>query len=225
MNRAERWVEEILTTKSNETLHELGENFKCMLDDVEAYESGDLGFEDLPNFEKMDRMLIKICTDLGASLLATTSELYEVTDDTGLVSVTTDKNSAEETASNLEEGNVRTISIEAELSPQDIINEMKEKNESMKDVAEDIEEVVQWIRENISFGYGSVSEKRVPFSDDDLKMLICYSVLFGMLFEASYPGVYIVSDRNGVVRAVWTGEEPMTGPKTQVRHLRKDSEV
>lgn len=181
--RAHAWVQNF-HDEDNTLLQGIGQNFQYLLDHVDAFESGDLSYTDLPEFNKANRWVQWYCTIFGTRWPPATPSVHVVLDDDGrLIGVFGHEENATDRAD------------EENYHVREVLPETRE-TETHLDLARENGEMMTAVAENLTALeddlYALQNPEDLPRLDENVRTLIVYSVMFGTLWELSHPALYAV---------------------------------
>lgn len=193
------WVQNLTSTEG--VLKELGTNFQYLIDNLEEYENGEIGIEDLPKGDEADKLITLTAVSIGTIIQATNSNIYKVRENGNFVGFATKEETAENIVENKENYSINTISIETDpdtIGPHELIEDIEELNPIIADM----------FRKSYSWAIDVVdSETSVDTSyDSTTEGIIKYGMLFGILWESEVPSIHIIFNETGIVRAVYKSE-------------------
>ena len=200
--RVHTWVQNFIETEDNETLRKLGRNFEYLLDNIDEWEAGNIGLGDLPTLNKADHFLQLRSVGFGCHLAARDAELYIVSDETGafLGAYGTETHAADRADDNPE---YTVTFIDVETPP---IRPTFETLDSIGQTYEHLAETFEFVLDNWdSFSEGTLSPDDFPHFNENMKWFIAYNILFGMLWEFSYPSLHgLFDDTNSLQGVYWS---------------------
>jgi hypothetical protein len=198
--RVHTWVQNFIETEDNETLRKLGRNFEYLLDNVDEWEAGNIGLGDLPTLNKADHFLQLRSVGFGCHLAALDAELYIVSDETGsFLGAYGTETHATDRADDNPAYTVTPVGVE---TPP--VRPTFETLDTLGETYEHLAETFEFVLDNWdAFRAGTLSPDDFPHFNQNMKWFIAYNILFGMLWEFSYPSLHGLFDEDNSLQAVY----------------------
>lgn len=220
---ADTWVDQLRTVadrEDNPLLGDVAECFQYLLDHRQDWEAGALDLGDLPAFTPGQQWLIKRSVLFGTCLLTARSTLHVVTTSAGrFVGVFGHEHNAHDRAqdgprhlASDHQDNGGSLAVESVTAPgrdpQSCIDPLLDAPGSGPQA---VGENHQAILDNAdAFTNAQYRPDDLPRLASDTKWLIAYAVLFGMLWEGSYPGLYAILDLDDRFHGLYSTEQAAT---------------
>jgi len=187
----EQWVQAMAdraASEDNQLLGEVAENLEYFLTHTDEWENGDFHYTDLPNLKKQNRWMMYRAVNFGLMWAAERSRLYAVADaDGGFVGLYGEEANARDRAADATGYTVAPIEPEA-VPATDSLEPLEEAEGSGP---QQVAECLRYIYDRADqWDAGDLRPDDLPNFEEDTRWLICYSVLFGTLWEWSYPGLW-----------------------------------
>lgn len=197
----QEWIEKFHDEELNDVTNLMGENFQYLIDHTTEYNEGELQPSDLPALRKSDKFLQYFAAIFGTEMAADGSSVYavsRVSDGAFIGLYGTEKNALQRTTEQAQPEDPPLTTEEHKIidaSPVRLIREFERRDHELTETLsvgakffyEHQEEVFE----------GEVTPDDLPAEiDENTRWFLVYSILFGILWEYSYPHFIGVFDGN-----------------------------
>lgn len=214
--RAHVWVDGMCSA-DNDIVADLGENFQFLLNHHDEYESGTIEYTDLPNFNRSDKWIQWQSVRFGTMWQPDPPTVYRIMDNQdGFVGLY-----------GHEENAVERVADTPSLSMVSITPEPQDVSSFIEQATEVENPVMQMMGTNLDTMYENPdileTPGDLPHGDMKTKEVMVYSVIFGQLWELSFPALYAVLDTESQFYGLYSGankaKEAADPPTTYVQRV------
>lgn len=183
------WIDKF--EQVNESMGELAENYRFLLNNTEEYENGEINHRDFPNFEDDVNWLIYESVKFGNMYYQTQIDgVFAVNRGSAFVSLYGKEENVRKRVESDEELNYRKLEINGGMKQvQEYINNAP-NNPAAQSLIESYE---YWMDNYEEIKDSNMDEElinKVPLGGSKINIMFIYSVLFGMIWERLYPSIY-----------------------------------
>lgn len=174
----------------NELLGQVAENLRYFITHLDEWESGAFDYTNPPHFNDEVKWMTKYCVQFGSQLVTTHATLHLVSDTEGtFVGLYGHEENAENRATERSGFKTQPITLVARDIENLVTPLVQAEGSAPKAVGANLQYLLDHEDEFLD---NEVSPSDLPELDENARWLTVYAVLFGMLWEYSYPGLTAV---------------------------------
>lgn len=198
------WVAQIRDESESELGDTLATVFQYLLDNVDAFENGELFPNDLPAFPATEKIYVWTSVAFGTRLAADGAHIHVVTsEDTGFIGAYGIRDHATNRANETTGLSVETIQVQ-DSDPKAYVEWARSRDEdTMQRLAESLKYIYY---HKDTFIDGDIAFDDIPHPNETARQLIEMSVLFGLLWEYSHPSIYGVFNADNTLYGLYANE-------------------